>query len=166
MDRTNYHLCLLVQCKIIHILLLLRSCPCQGRIGHENIDPSLLDLDLILLQVFVTAGWDFWLHGLLIEKVCVAGFFISCWTACSAWSPYLSLLAVSRWGAHSNRPIVPNMIRIALLPLAIGNMSSLALSLSPPASPASNHRHHRLVKGLGELPNEKHHHCHVLQVLP
>ena len=29
MDRTNYHLCLLVQCKIIHILLLLRSCPCQ-----------------------------------------------------------------------------------------------------------------------------------------
>ena len=44
--------------------------------------------------------------------------------------------------------------------------TSLALSLSPPASPASNHRHHRLVKGLGELPNEKHHHCHVLQVLP
>ena len=44
--------------------------------------------------------------------------------------------------------------------------TSLALSLSPPASPASNHRHHRPVKGLGELPNEKHHHCHELQVLP
>ena len=54
----SYKLSPLFACSVQNhsYFVVVENCPCQGRIGHENIDPSLLDLDLILLQVFVTAG--------------------------------------------------------------------------------------------------------------